>query len=233
MLVKYKLNGKVWLWVNVPKTATTSTMKAIFPDKPYNSQEHYTYRELINRYQDKYDVFTMVRHPIDRFMSGLNHIFSVCECKQCKFDLTVPPKTEEVIAFLGDMLKLKSKQNNFFDTVYKNSTNKLYLEVIRSIQKHFNRNIRIGDVNINCVRWPLIIPQHYILNGLQRGRIFRYENLDVFFKFVTYELGYQIPVEKYRNYDNKLVNVDFNNSTLRHMIYELHKDDFINYDYSL
>lgn len=80
---------------------------------------------------------------------------------------------------------------------------------------------------------PLIIPQHYILNGLQRGRIFRYENLDVFFKFVTYELGYQIPVEKYRNYDNKLVNVDFNNSTLRHMIYELHKDDFINYDYSL
>lgn len=229
MLVKSKLNGKTWLWVNIPKTATTTTMKAIFPNKPYNSQTHYTFNELIRMHQDKYDVFTMVRHPFTRFMSGLNHIFNVCECGNCIVNSENPPTTEEVISFIGDMLKLKTQYTNFFDMVYKNETNSLREEVIKSIQKNFERNIKINDVN--CVKLSFIIPQYYILDGLQRGRIFRYENIDVFFNFVTYELGYIIPKEKYRNYENKLINVDSLNSTLQHLIYEFHTDDFTNYNY--
>lgn len=231
MLIKSKVNGKQWLWVNIPKTATTSTMKAIFPNKEYNSQEHYTFKELIQKHQDKYDVFTMVRNPYDRFMSGLNHIFSVCECNKCTFNLKELPTTEEVISFVADMLVLKSKTENFFDTVYKNKVNNTYLDVVKSIQKNFVRNIVIGSPT--CVRWSLVTPQNYILNGLQYGKIFRYENIDAFFNFVTYTLGYPIPTEHYRNYTNKLVNVDITNTTLKQMIYEFHKEDFIKYNYEL
>lgn len=232
MLVKSKLNNKLWLWVNIPKTATTSTLKAIFPEQEYNSQQHNTYRQLIRQYQDKYSVFTMVRNPVDRFLSGLNHIFSVCECGECKVDLTDPPKTEEVILFLSDILKLKTNNENFFDKVYNNNTNNLYLEVVNSIQKNFQRNIQITDNN-TCVRWSLVIPQSYMLDGLVYGRIFRYEQIHTFFNFVQRELGYVIPTIKYREYSNKLTGVDKSNSTLKQLIYELHKEDFINYGYEI
>lgn len=232
MLIKSKINGRRWLWINIPKTATTTTLKAIFPERDYRDQSHHTFKSLKEEYKNKYDdVFTMVRHPLDRFMSGLNHIFSVCECGQCKFDLKEPPTTEEVIAFLRDMLLLKTEHENFFDTVYNNKENDLYAEVINSIQKNFKRNITIN--NNTCVRWPLIIPQSYILDGLDNAKIFRYENINTFFNFVTYKLGYTIPTEKYRNYSNKLINVDTSNTTLRQFLYEFHKNDFVNYNYSI
>lgn len=232
MLVTSKLNNKTWLWVNIPKTATTSTMKAIFPDREYNLQHHSTYRDLIRQYQDKYSVFTMVRNPLDRFLSGLNHIFSVCECGNCKIDLTDPPKTEEVISFLADMLKLKSQHENFFDTVYKNNTNSLYLDVVRSLQRNFQRNIIIENTKY-CVRWSFIIPQSYILDGLIYGRIFRFEEINNFTNFVQRELGYIMPQIKYREYSNKIINVDKSNTTLKQLLYEFHQDDFINYNYEI
>lgn len=232
MLIESRLNSKKWLWVNIPKTATTSTMKAIFPDKPYNAQEHYTYHELIGKYGTKHDVFTMVRNPIDRFMSGLNHIFNICECGKCKFDMSVPPKTEEVISFIGDMLLLKSQHTNFFNDVYKNNTNNLYIEVVKSIQKNFLRNIIIDDAK-KCIRWSLVIPQSYILDGMENGRIYKYEDIETFNIFMRYSLGYALPEKRYRQYVNQLTNVDKSNTTLKQMLYEFHKDDFINYEYSI
>ena len=230
MLVESKINGKKWLWVNIPKTATTSTLKTFFPEKEYNQQSHQIYVDLVRMY-GYHDTFTMVRNPIDRFLSGINHLFSVCECKQCIIDVTRPTTTEEVILFLSDMLRLKQKTPNFFETVYRNSQNSLHLEVVNSIQKRFSRNITVGDVQ--CIRWPVIIPQHYILHNATNIKIFKYEQIEQFFHFVETELGYSVVQEKFRNYTNKLSNVDVTNSTLRTLIYELHKEDFKLYGYDI
>ena len=142
-----------------------------------------------------HDTFTMVRNPIDRFLSGINHLFSVCECKQCIIDVTRPTTTEEVILFLSDMLRLKQKTPNFFETVYRNSQNSLHLEVVNSIQKRFSRNITVGDVQ--CIRWPVIIPQHYILHNATNIKIFKYEQIEQFFHFIETELGYSVVQEKF------------------------------------
>ena len=230
MLVESKINDKKWLWVNIQKTATTSTLKTFFPEKEYNQQSHQIYVDLVRMY-GYHDTFTMVRNPIDRFLSGINHLFSVCECKQCIIDVTRPTTTEEVILFLSDMLRLKQKTPNFFETVYRNSQNSLHLEVVNSIQKRFSRNITVGDVQ--CIRWPVIIPQHYILHNATNIKIFKYEQIEQFFHFVETELGYSVVQEKFRNYTNKLSNVDVNNSTLRTLIYELHKEDFKLYGYDI
>ena len=230
MLVESKINDKKWLWVNIQKTATTSTLKTFFPEKEYNQQSHQIYGDLVRMY-GYHDTFTMVRNPIDRFLSGINHLFSVCECKQCIIDVTRPTTTEEVILFLSDMLRLKQKTPNFFETVYRNSQNSLHLEVVNSIQKRFSRNITVGDVQ--CIRWPVIIPQHYILHNATNIKIFKYEQIEQFFHFVETELGYSVVQEKFRNYTNKLSNVDVTNSTLRTLIYELHKEDFKLYGYDI
>jgi hypothetical protein len=230
MLVESKINGKKWLWVNIQKTATTSTLKTFFPEKEYNQQSHQIYVDLVRMY-GYHDTFTMIRNPIDRFLSGINHLFSVCECKQCIIDVTIPTTTEEVILFLSDMLRLKQKTPNFFETAYRNSQNSLHLEVVNSIQKRFSRNITVGDVQ--CIRWPVIIPQHYILHNATNIKIFKYEQIEQFFHFVETELGYSVVQEKFRNYTNKLSNVDVNNSTLRTLIYELHKEDFKLYGYNI
>ena len=69
MLVESKINDKKWLWVNIQKTATTSTLKTFFPEKEYNQQSHQIYVDLVRMY-GYHDTFTMVRNPIDRFLSG-------------------------------------------------------------------------------------------------------------------------------------------------------------------
>ena len=103
--------------------------------------------------------------------------------------------------------------------------------MVNSIQKRFSRNITVGDVQ--CIRWPVIIPQHYILHNATNIKIFKYEQIEQFFHFVETELGYSVVQEKFRNYTNKLSNVDVTNSTLRTLIYELHKEDFKLYGYDI
>ena len=50
MLVESKINDKKWLWVNIQKTATTSTLKTFFPEKEYNQQSHQIYVDLVRMY---------------------------------------------------------------------------------------------------------------------------------------------------------------------------------------
>lgn len=230
MLVKSKINGKEWLWVNIPKTASTTTMKTFFPEMEYYNQIHSPYIELEQQF-GIHDVFTVVRNPVTRFMSGLNHIFSVCECNKCIVDLSEPPTTEDVILFLKDVLYLKQNTHNFFQTLYRNRVNTLYLDVVKSFQKRFYKKILIGDVD--CVRWTLVMSQNFMLEGAKNIKVFKYENIEEFFAFMNIELGYTVITERFRNYTNKLTNINSSNSTLQTLIYELHKKDFELYNYNL
>lgn len=232
MLVKSLRTGTPWLWVNIPKTATTAVLKSLFPYMDYKEQKHSIYQELIDTH-GKYRAFTLVRHPVDRFRSSLNHAFNICECGKCKFNIDELPTTQEAVMFIGDLLKMKYAFGpTFFEQLYCNRLNKIHMDLVKSFQQKFNSKIEIADIDY-CFRWAAFVDQTFVLSGSHGNiDIFKYENKNAYFEFIDRELGYKIQDVWYRKYPNKL-NIDFTNSTIRSMLYELYREDFVNFNYTI
>lgn len=227
MLVTSKIDKKKWLWVNVPKTASTAVMRTFFPSMEIHEQHHNTYEHLIETYGN-YDAFTTVRNPITRFKSALNHSFNVCMCKKCVLGYE-KPTTIDVIYFLSDMLKLKSERTDFFRAVYMNGESDYYTNVYFSFKNRFGKYIQTNT--INCLRIPAYVSQTFILEGPQEKlRIFKYENLQELSGFIKNTLGYEMNNTIYRKYPNKL-GVDFTDPTLLDLVHELYREDFTNFNY--
>jgi hypothetical protein len=227
MLVTSKIDKKKWLWVNVPKTASTAVMRTFFPSMEINEQNHQTYNHLINMY-GSFDAFTTVRNPITRFKSALNHTLNVCVCGECKIT-DRPIDKMDVIHFLSDMLKLKNERPDFFRAVYMNGESDYEMNVARSMAKRFSKNIVPNG--ILCLRIPAYVSQTFILEGPQEKlRIFKYENLQELSGFIKNTLGYDMNNTIYRKYPNKL-GVDFLDPTLLDLVHELYREDFTNFNY--
>lgn len=228
MLITSKIDKKNWLWVNVPKTASTAVMRTFFPSMQINQQQHNSYEELISSYGTR-DAFTTVRHPIQRFRSGLNHIFSVCACGSCQVNLKTLPTTLDVIYFLQDMLILKNQKDDFFRAIYKNGESDYWLTIRDSIKHRFDKYlIKTTD---NCLRIPFVVSQTFLLEGPKENlRIFKYENITELSKFIKTTLGYDMDTNVYRKYPNNL-GVDFTDSTVLYLLRELYKEDFQNFNY--
>ena len=227
MRITSKIDGKKWLWVNVPKTASTAVMRTFFPSMQVNDQQHQTYNHLIETYGEL-DAFTTIRNPITRFKSALNHTLNVCVCGKCKI-VDGPVDKLDVIRFLGDMLKLKGSRKDFFRAVYMNGLSNYEMNVARSIEKRFNKYLISNG--INCLRIPAYVSQTFILEGPQEKlRIFRYENLQELSGFIKSTLGYEMDNTIYRKYPNKL-GVDFLDPTLLDLVHELYYEDFTNFNY--
>jgi hypothetical protein len=227
MLITSKIDQKQWLWINVPKTASTAVMRTFFPSMAVNNQEHQIYNHLIRMY-GQLDAFTTVRNPITRFKSALNHTFNVCVCKRCKI-IDKPVDKIDIIHFVSDMLKLKGQREDFFRAVYMNGESDYELNVARSMQKRFNKYLTSNG--IQCLRIPAYVSQTFILNGPQENiRIFKYENLQELSGFIKNTLGYDMDNTLYRQYPDKL-GVDFLDPTLLDLIHELYREDFDNFNY--
>ena len=227
MLITSKIDGKRWLWVNVPKTASTAVMRTFFPYMEVNQQEHQTYEHLIQMH-GALDAFTTIRNPITRFKSALNHTLNVCVCGRCKIT-DRPIDKIDIIRFLSDMLKLKSQQKHFFRTVYMNGESDYQMNVARSMETRFSKYLIPNG--INCLRIPAYVSQTFILNGPQdKLHIFRYENLQELSGFIKTTLGYDMDNTVYRKYPNKL-GVDFMDPTLLDLLHELYREDYDNFNY--
>lgn len=227
MLIISKIDKKKWLWVNVPKTASTAVMRTFFPSMGINEQQHNSYEELINQY-GVLDAFTTVRNPIQRFKSALNHTFNVCACGNCEFSNSLVD-TIDVIYFLRDMLMLKNQRKDFFKAVYKNGESNYHINVSDSMVNRFSKYINCK--NTNCLRVPAYVSQTFMLEGPQKNlRIFKYEKLEELSRFIDEELGYKLNNTIYRKYPNKL-GVDFSDTTLLDLLHELYREDFENFNY--
>jgi hypothetical protein len=228
MLIQSKIEDKQWLWVNVPKTASTAVMRTFFPYMEVNEQTHNSYEELISQY-GILDSFTTVRHPVNRFRSGLNHIFSVCMCGKCKVHVDKLPTTLDTILFIKDMLILKSQRKDFFRAVYKNGESDYWTNVADSIKDRFGKSIT--SYTDNCLRVPFIVSQTFLLEGPQQKlTIFKYENRENLSNFIKNKLGYNLDNTLYRRYPNNL-GVDFSDPTLLYLLRELYTEDFQNFNY--
>jgi len=227
MLITSKIDGKKWLWINVPKTASTAVMRTFFPSMEVNQQEHQTYKHLIQMH-GSFDAFTTVRNPITRFKSALNHTLNVCVCGRCKISDS-PVDKIDVIYFLSDMLKLKSQRSDFFRAVYMNGESDYQMNVAKIMEHRFRKYLVPSGVN--CLRIPAYVSQTFILDGPQdKLHIFQYENLQELSGFIEHKLGYTFNNIIYRKYTDKL-GVDFLDPTLLDLLHELYREDYDNFNY--
>ena len=91
MLLTSKFNDTKWIWIKIPKTGTRSYSKLFFPDEvdkiSYENgthlHRHFAFTYLYDHHQKQYPGFTVVRHPVSRFISALKHLANVnSECTE-------------------------------------------------------------------------------------------------------------------------------------------------------
>ena len=61
------------IFIHVPKNAGTSIIKAMWPEEVVFDKTIEEYKEYYGEYWDKYKKFTVVRDPIDRFISAYKY----------------------------------------------------------------------------------------------------------------------------------------------------------------
>lgn len=232
MLVESKIDNSKWLWINIPKTASTLIRNSIFKyNNELDGQNHYSYIENVQLY-GKHDGFTVVRDPLQRFKSGLNHVFSECTCGRCTIFYDRQPNTEEVITFLSSIVNLSTTVSNFHHKTYYNGSNLLWLEILKNLQRVFIKS-RIIEDPVSCVMWSFILPQYLYLDGMEvRDYIFRYEDLQTCASFIKNKLGYEVNLtNRVRNYSYKLDNVDFESVELQKLIHQYYEEDYKQLNY--
>lgn len=82
MIISSKINESKWIWIKIPKTGSRAYSKLLVPDGEdeliQNENRlfhfHFTFSHLYTHHQKKYTGFTVVRHPVTRFISALNHL---------------------------------------------------------------------------------------------------------------------------------------------------------------
>lgn len=231
MLITSKKDNKKWLWINVPKTGSTAIMKTFFPYMKTVAQEHHCWEELIKTY-GLHETFTIVRDPIKRFKSALNHTFSpidACVCTACVRINGEIPNTLQTILFVGDLLRLKHSRKDFFRAVYKNGESDYEQTARNCLVNRFSNCLIPGDQR--CVRMSPYVSQTYMLDGPQELlTVIKYENRQEISEFISEKLGYTLVTKKYRDYPNGL-GVDFTDPTLLDLLHELYREDFENFNY--
>ena len=195
------------------------------------AQEHHCWEELINVF-GKQQTFAVVRDPVRRFRSALNHTFSPidsCVCTACVRVGGEIPTTIQTIQFVADMISLKHTRKDFFRAIYKNGETDYEQEVRKCLLNRFSNCLIPGDKR--CVRISPYVSQTYMLEGPQELlTIIKYENRQEISNFITNKLGYQLDNKKYRDYPNGL-GVDFSDPTLLDLLHELYREDFENFNY--
>jgi len=232
MLIESKIDKSQWIWINIPKTASTFIRNCLYGNKNIlDGQTHLTYLENVHLYGQQ-NAFTVVRDPLTRFKSGLNHIFSECNCGKCTIFYDRPPTTIEVVSFLNDLVKLNNKHKNFHYSSYQTGSSKLWLEILKSMQINFIKS-RIIMNPVNCVMWAFILPQFLYLDKIQsRDYIFKYETLNDCAEFIRNRLGYTVDTSvKHRQYSYKLSNVDFTDKELLDLLKNYYKEDYTELNY--
>lgn len=88
MIISSKINDSKLIWVKIPKTGTRAYSKILvsrngenIESKDYSLHFHVTFEQLYTHHNKNYSGFTIVRHPVTRFISALNHLADInSEC---------------------------------------------------------------------------------------------------------------------------------------------------------
>jgi hypothetical protein len=208
MLIYSKVSDEKYIWLRIPRTASKTYGRVFFPEGNYEHKhnnyyhETYTYGEL--------PAFSVVRHPYTRFVSAIKFISKQqrLNSNHSKFKFVFPYQDIEVLCeFLNEnMYKL---QNVFSEGVFE--------EIFKTD-------------DISYIRM-FFIPQHHYV-GYPPVKIFRYEALDEFNKWIESMLGFDTSkTTKHNSSADELQHIDFENSKLIKIIERLFYDDYKVFNY--
>jgi len=215
MIIK-TTNNQEYFWIKIPRTATYS-FKELF--KRYNeiteeNHTHHTYKELCERHNQKLPAFTLVRHPLNRFISIIYYLASR-HSNTTSDARRLWESTESCVDFL----------NSYYDR-------NCELKGI-SIQSMFL------DTNIeNCIHKPVgaFFKTQVEYAYHPKVNIFYYEKIHEFTEWISTTLQYDvsnIPTINYTCKTHTKVDVDFKHPDFIRTVENLYYIDYKIFNYPL
>lgn len=248
MVITSKLTNKQYQWIRVPKTATMA-YSFLFANRhklDYRvTHTHYPYGRFSKCSSCKgkeldFDGFTLVRNPMNRFISSL---YFIVERKVNKFN---PEKTYmmcdicnsyELLDYSGeqnplDFFEFYKDENTFYDFFYdnfdKNCAPKQGLD--------FYQIFEVNNISLISSFFRTQIYWAYY----PRVNIFKYEEIDKFNDWIETNLGYDTKRVPRINTSKKdelrdIIKVDFTTNKFKKLAKHLFYDDFryFNYDFPI
>ena len=223
-----------YVWIKIPRTATYS-YKVLFLEYNEGTPEtnyghlHYPYIEAM-QYYGKFPGVTVVRNPLERFISSLKYVVlakEACAGGECTWKNN-PPKGQacEVHNVYTDFLSSTQECVNFFNTNFKKNC------LINASGKRTTLH------NIFRVCDPRLISAFFITQVRfayhPNVTIFKYENLEEFNEWIEKELQYDVSKLQHENSSKRInLNIDFHSPEFIKMVENLFYDDYKIFNYQL
>lgn len=221
MIISSKINESKWIWIKIPKTGSRAYSKLLVPKGEdefiQNGKRlfhfHFTFSHLYIHHQKKYTGFTVVRHPVTRFISALNHLADLnfqCVIPNC---INHPGKLplnsiDNLVEFIYDNFHKNCvpKNNKSFKEIF-GVDHTAYYDSFFKTQVHWAYHPKMT--------W------------------FYYENLSEFNTWLSKNLGINTTkIEKIGEIKEKhLEHLDFSNYNFVKMVEYLFYDDYKAYNY--
>jgi hypothetical protein len=205
MILTSCLNNEKYIWVKIPRTATYA-FKEIF--LLYNESEeihqHNSYLRLCNFYDVSYPGVTVVRHPLQRFISCIYYMHQ----RQKNTSSAIKnlwESTSSCITFLNTTFGKNCQTFSSFNDIFVDVDTQQTMSSCRALFK---------------------TQTHQVYNP--KVTVFKYEELDFFKKWIEENLGYDLKNLKSINSSNYSIQlpVDFKSREFIETVENLFYDDY-------
>jgi hypothetical protein len=251
MVIISKITDEKYQWIRVPRTATMAYSN-LFLDKLYPEisiyHTHNRYNEFstcekcTNSEISNLKAFTLVRNPLDRFISS---IYFMASRREAYINLNdIPSKSYKYCELCNNLTLLKLDRNKtkspnnffefyqnekiFYDFFYDNFDKNCKLKIGNDLHSVFDTNSTsmVGSFFYTQVHWAY----H------PKVKIFKYEEIHKFNEWIENELGYDTSKLIHTNASRKkelknIVNIDFTTDKFKKLVKHLFYDDFRYFDY--
>ena len=251
MVIISKITGKKYQWIRVPRTATMAYSNLFLDGLHPSASIHHTH----NRYNefstckgcvDKVDVnldaFTMVRNPLNRFISSIYFMASRRErysqgedtfkknykyCEICNnLELIEIGKSQD--SSPNNFFEFYKNEETFYQFFYDNFDKNCQPKSGNDLYSLFNTN------NISMIGSFLYTQIHWVYHP--KVKIFKYEEIGKFNNWVEENLGYDTSKLNRINASqtkelSDVINIDFTTDKFKELVKYLFYDDFLYFNY--
>jgi hypothetical protein len=251
MVISSKVTEKKYQWIRVPRTATMAYSELFSPyfgtevarahsHSRYN--QFYSCGECVNHEKMNLDAFTVVRHPVDRFISSIYFMASRRESysetnkilKKMNRHCEICNKIDQITINLSK----KESPNNFFNFYKDEST--FYDFFYDSFDKNcsLKSNLNLFSIfNTSDISLVASFFQTQVYWAYHpKVKIFKYEEISKFNNWIEENLGYDTSQLTHINASRKkelsdVINVDFTTDKFKKLVKHLFYDDFRYFNY--
>jgi hypothetical protein len=249
MIITSKIDNTKYQWIRVPRTATMAYGSLFLSNKINDNpfiHSHLTYNnfftcdDCINYEKMNLDAFALVRNPVDRFISSIYFMASRRENlekddqisknfnKYCEICGKVELVDTDREKYKNIFLRFYENESFFYDFFYNNFNKNCQLKPGLNIYSVFDTD----DVSLVSSFFYTQVYWAYH----PKIKVFKYENISEFNKWIENKLGYDTTQLKKTNASRKselqdIINVDFTTDKFKKLVKYLFHDDFLYFNY--